>query len=51
MAGMPPEIRKRFTDRLKTQVRERKQANQVTAAVTLELVDPATGSVMETLVE
>ena len=31
MQGMPPEIRQRFTDRLKTQLRERKQASQVTA--------------------
>lgn len=51
MQSMPPEIRQRFLDRLKTQVRERKSANQVTAQVQIELIDPATQSVMETIVE
>lgn len=51
MQGMPPEIKQRFLDRIRTQVRERKSANQVTAQVSIELIDPATGSVMETIVE
>jgi len=51
MQGMPPEIRQRFLDRLRTQVRERKAANQRTAQIRIELIDPANQSVMETIVE
>jgi hypothetical protein len=51
MQGMPPEVRQRFTDRLRAELRQRKTANQVASSVSIELVDPATGSVMETIVD
>jgi tetratricopeptide (TPR) repeat protein len=51
MQGMPPEIRRRFTDRLRGQLRERKMANAVTAQVSIELIDPTTQSVMDTIIE
>jgi len=51
MQGMPPEIRQRFLDRIRAQVRERKSAAAMTAKVNIELYDPASQSVMETVVE
>lgn len=51
MQSMPPEIRERFLGRVRSQVRDRKTADSRTAQVTIELVDPATQSVMETIVE
>jgi hypothetical protein len=51
MDGMPPMVRDKFTDRIRTGVRDSKTRNQSTATVTVELVDGASGRVMETVTE
>jgi tetratricopeptide (TPR) repeat protein len=51
MEGMPPMVRDKFTDRIRTGVRDSKTRNQSTATVTVELVDGASGRVMETVTE
>jgi hypothetical protein len=40
-----------FTDRLKSQIKEQKDAHKVTAAARVELVDSGSGKVMETVTE
>lgn len=51
MSGMPPMVREKFLDRMRSGVRQAKSDHQVTAAVTVELVDADSGAVMETIVE
>lgn len=51
MQQMPPEMRQRFLDKIRAQIRDQKAAAQMTAQLTIELVDPATQTVMETVVE
>lgn len=51
MSGMPPAVREKFLDRLRSGVRQAKSDHQVTAAVSVELVDADSGAVMETIVE
>lgn len=51
MDGMPPEIRKQFTDRIQSKIKESKDQNHVTETVRIELVDSASGRVMETITE
>jgi tetratricopeptide (TPR) repeat protein len=51
MDGMPAEIRKQFTDRIQSKIKESKERNQVTDTVRIELVDSASGRVMETVTE
>lgn len=51
METMPPFVRDKFLDRIRTGVRESKGRHQVTSAVQVELVDAATGTVMETVSE
>ena len=51
MEQMPPEMVNTFTDRLKSQIKEQKDAHKVTAAARVELVDSGSGKVMETVTE
>jgi tetratricopeptide (TPR) repeat protein len=51
MDGMPPEIRKQFTDRIQSKIKESKDRNQVADTIRIELVDSASGRVMETVTE
>jgi hypothetical protein len=51
MASMPPMVRQKFIDRIRGGVRQAKTDHQVTAAVTIELVDAESGTVMETIAE
>lgn len=51
MDGMPPDIRKQFTDRIQSKIKESKDRNQVTETVRVELVDSGSGRVMETITE
>ena len=51
MDGMPPMVRDKFTDRIRSGVRDSKTRHQATAPVTIELVDAASGRVMETITE
>jgi tetratricopeptide (TPR) repeat protein len=51
MDGMPPEVRKRFLDRIQTGLREKKQQYAVQGAMRVDLVDADTGRVMETVTE
>jgi tetratricopeptide (TPR) repeat protein len=51
MDGMPAEIRKQFTDRIQSKIKESKDRNQVTDTVRIELVDSGSGRVMETVTE
>jgi tetratricopeptide (TPR) repeat protein len=51
MDGMPADIRKQFTDRIQGKIKESKDRNQINEAIRLELVDSASGRVMETIVE
>jgi cytochrome c-type biogenesis protein CcmH/NrfG len=51
MNGMPPMVRQKFIDRIRSGLRQAKSDHQVTAAVTVELVDVESGTVMETVVE
>ncbi len=51
MASMPPMVREKFVDRIRSGLRQAKSDHQVTAAVTVELVDVESGTVMETIAE
>ena len=51
MASMPPFVRQKFIDRIRTGLRQAKTDHQVTASVTVELVDADSGTVMETIAE
>jgi tetratricopeptide (TPR) repeat protein len=51
MEQMPPMVREKFTERIRSGVRDSKQQHQSTAAITVELVDAANGHVMETVTE
>jgi len=51
MEQMPPEMVNTFTDRLKSQIKEQKDAHKVTAAARVELVDSGSGKVMENVTE
>jgi cytochrome c-type biogenesis protein CcmH/NrfG len=51
MEQMPPEMVTTFTDHLKSQIKEQKDAHKVTAAASVELVDSGSGKVMETVTE
>jgi tetratricopeptide (TPR) repeat protein len=49
MTAMPPEIRGRFLDKLRTQVTEARTANRVDGAAKIDLIDAATNRVMDTI--
>jgi len=51
MEQMPPDMVSTFTDRLKSQIKEQKDAHKVTAAARVELVDSGSGKVMDTVTE
>lgn len=51
MSTMPPFARDKFLERIRGGVRDTKGRHQVTGAVEIELVDAATGTVMETVTE
>lgn len=51
MGGMPPAVREKFVERIRSGVRAAKADHQVTAALIIELVDAENGSVMETITE
>jgi cytochrome c-type biogenesis protein CcmH/NrfG len=51
MSSMPPMVRQKFIDRIRGGLRQAKSDHQVTAAVTVELVDAESGTVMETIAE
>jgi cytochrome c-type biogenesis protein CcmH/NrfG len=51
MNSMPPMVRQKFVDRIRGGLRQAKSDHQVTAQVTVELVDADTGTVMETVAE
>jgi tetratricopeptide (TPR) repeat protein len=49
MSGMPAEIRKQFIGKLRTKLNEAKVLHSIDGEVRLEMVDAATGQVMETI--
>ena len=51
MDGMPPMVREKFADRIHAGVRDSKARHQTAAPLTVELVDAASGRVMETITE
>jgi tetratricopeptide (TPR) repeat protein len=51
MEQMPKEMVSTFTDHLKSQIKEQKDAHKVTAAARVELVDSGSGKVMDTVTE
>jgi tetratricopeptide (TPR) repeat protein len=51
MDQMPPFARDKFTDRIKTGVRENKEKYGIGGSVTVELVDSASGRVMDTVTQ
>jgi len=51
MEQMPPEMKSMFADRMKGRIKEKKDAHQITATATFDLVDEATGKVMGTITE
>ena len=51
MSSMPPMVREKFLDRVRGGLRQAKSDHQVTASLTVELVDAESGTVMETVVE
>lgn len=51
MDGMPPMVRSKFTDRIRSGVRDSKTRHPTSGPVTIELVDAASGRVMETVTE
>lgn len=51
MNSMPPMVRQKFIDRIRGGLRQAKSDHQVTAQVTIELVDADSGTVMETIAE
>lgn len=48
---MPESIRTVFTDKIRAQLKEAKQAHGIDTPVTVEMVDPVTETVMETVTE
>jgi tetratricopeptide (TPR) repeat protein len=51
MDQMPEEMRTMFQDRMKGRIKEQKDAHQVAATTRFELIDEATGKVMDTISE
>ena len=51
MDQMGESMRAMFADRMKSRIKEKKDAHQLTATTTFELVDAASGKVMETITE
>ena len=51
MDGMPPQMRDRFVERIRTGLRDQKKTHSVGASLRVELVDGGSGRVMETVVE
>jgi len=51
MDQMPPEMLTMFTDRMKGRIKEKKDAHNLTQTVRFDLIDAATGKVMNTLTE
>jgi cytochrome c-type biogenesis protein CcmH/NrfG len=51
MDAMPPMVRTKFTDRVRSGIRDAKAQHGQTAPVTVDLVDAASGRVMETVSE
>jgi hypothetical protein len=51
MQAMPPFVRDKFTERIHTGVRDSKARHQASAPVTVDLVDAASGQVMESIIE
>jgi tetratricopeptide (TPR) repeat protein len=51
MDGMPPMVRTKFTDRIRNGVRDNKTKYRRSTTLTIELVDVASGRVMETVTE
>jgi tetratricopeptide (TPR) repeat protein len=51
MEAMPPMVRDKFADRIRNGVRDSKAHHQSNASITVELVDAASGRVMETITE
>jgi cytochrome c-type biogenesis protein CcmH/NrfG len=49
MAGMPPEVREKFTSRLKDELRAAMKSTQTTGDVTIEIADAGAGTVMATV--
>lgn len=49
MAGMPPEVRSKFTSRLQDELRAAMKATQTTGDVRLDIVDAGAGTVMATV--
>jgi len=51
MDGMPPMVRDKFNERVRSGIRESKQRLQITDPFTIQIVDAASGRVMETVEE
>jgi Flp pilus assembly protein TadD len=51
MDQMGDSMRSMFTDRMRERIKEKKQAHQITAQTTFEVVDGASGRVMDTITE
>jgi tetratricopeptide (TPR) repeat protein len=51
MDGMPPMVRERFAERIRSGLRDQKKEHSIDGALRVELVDAASGRVMETVVE
>jgi hypothetical protein len=51
MDGMPPQVRERFVERIRGGLREQKKEHSIDGELRVELVDAASGRVMETVVE
>jgi tetratricopeptide (TPR) repeat protein len=49
MEGMPPEVRRRFVERLQTGLQEKKQLHGSGETIEVQLVDADSGAVMETI--
>jgi tetratricopeptide (TPR) repeat protein len=49
ISAMPPEVRERFLGKMRLQVTEAKNTNNITDQVTVEFIDADTNQVMETL--
>jgi len=51
MEGMPPMVREKFTERIRTGLRDSRSRHQSSATLTVELVDASSGQVMATVTE
>ncbi len=51
MDEMPPEMKTMFADRMKGRIKEKKEAHQITATATFDMVDEASGRVLDTITE